>query len=355
MPAALTPRERVLRAIRHEEVDRVPTFFRAEPSIIQKLCNHFQVRDKICISAALDVDAVRPRVRYRPRAAPLEPGLDIDVFGVKSKTVRYASLVSEQVVGHVFSEASTIEEIEAYAWPGRDAVDLDASEHEAARARATGRAVYGGVWASLFTESREMMGEEDFLVSLIANPDLAERLVARLADAYLEMNEAYLDRCRHCLDVFYMGSDLGTQNSLFISREMFQRFFAPHFARIAAQAKRRGLPVMMHTCGAVGEIIPDLIACGVDVLDPVQVSAAGMDPASLARAFKGKIAFHGAISTQKTLPCKTPEAIRAEVFETIETLGPLGLIAAPDQNMTDETPLENIFAMYRAIREYRMP
>jgi uroporphyrinogen decarboxylase len=107
---------------------------------------------------------------------------------------------------------------------------------------------------------------------------------------------------------------------------------------------------MFHTCGAVSEIIPDLIECGIDVLDPVQASAAGMAPESLAARFRGRIAFHGGISTQTLLPHGTPGAVRAEVRRTIAALGPTGYICGPDQWMMADIPVENMMAMYEAVR-----
>ncbi len=155
---------------------------------------------------------------------------------------------------------------------------------------------------------------------------------------------------RRLLDVYYFGSDFGTQASMFLSPSSFRAIFAPSLARIAAQAKGYGLKVMFHTCGAVAPIIDDLIACGIDVLDPVQASAAGMSPATLAR-FKGRIAFHGGISTQTLLPYASPEEVYETTRETIAALGPLGYIVAPDQELIGDVPAANIDAMARAARE----
>jgi len=141
---------------------------------------------------------------------------------------------------------------------------------------------------------------------------------------------------------------------MFVSPAMFRRVFKPHLARLASQAKGFGLKVMFHTCGAISPIIPDLVECGIDVLDPVQVSARSMDPASLDARHKGTIAFHGGISTQTTLPFGTPEQVRQEVESTIATLGPLGYISGPDQHMIGDVPFENIVAMYEAICAYQL-
>jgi uroporphyrinogen decarboxylase len=263
--------------------------------------------------------------------------------------VQYGDISSYTVIEPVLAEAEDPDDVERIKWPGRDFVDIEASVNAAKEARETGLAVYGGAWASLFTNSRSIMGEENLLISLISNPELVTRLIERLTDFYIETNEVYFQACSRYIDVFYFGSDFGTQNSMFISKEMFNRFFKSSFKRLVEHAKGFGLKVMYHTCGAVTSIINDLIDCGIDILDPVQVSAAGMEPGLLAKDFKGRIVFHGGVSTQTTLPFGTPEEVQEEVARLINTLGPTGLIAAPDQDMIGDIPLENIEMMFRTI------
>ena len=199
-----------------------------------------------------------------------------------------------------------------------------------------------------------MIGEEKYLAALVDSLELIVGVVERITDCFLELNRAYLSHCGKYIDIYYLGSDFGIQDSMFISREMFREFFKPHLKRLVSQAKEFDLPVMYHTCGAVSEIIGDLIECGVDILDPVQVSAAGMDMENLAARFKNKIAFHGAVSTQTTLPFASVQEVRREVIRTIETLGPLRLIVAPDQELIGDVPTANIEAMFEAVREYRI-
>jgi uroporphyrinogen decarboxylase len=193
------------------------------------------------------------------------------------------------------------------------------------------------------------MGEAKFLLAMLDQPDLIAHTVGKMADGYLAINEALFSRAADLIDVFYFGSDFGTQRSLFLSADCFRRFFKPHMARLVQQAKGYGLKVMFHTCGAVSEIIPDLIEIGIDVLDPVQASARGMSPQELAPRFKGRIAFHGGISTQTTLPHATPEQVRGEVRAALTALGPTGYLCGPDQSMMGDTPVDNIVAMYEAI------
>jgi uroporphyrinogen decarboxylase len=105
-----------------------------------------------------------------------------------------------------------------------------------------------------------------------------------------------------------------------------------------------------HCCGAIYELVPDLIECGVEVLNPIQVRAEGMDPARLKREFGDRLAFHGAIDVQHTLPRGTTEDVRSEVRERVAQLGPNGYILCSSHGMQTDIPPENIVAMYDEVR-----
>jgi uroporphyrinogen decarboxylase len=317
MTSGLDSRSRVLRAVSHREVDRVPCFFTAEDDVWARVMAHFGLRDRVEVIRHFGGDTIQVTC-YRPTA---------DLSGVE-----------------------TIDDLVRVPWPGVEAVDIDGYANRARAARKTGLAVLGGAWASIFTHARRSMGEEKYLMAMLDQPELIARIVANEAESYLAINEAIFSRCSDCLDVCYFGSDLGAQRSLFISRDLIRRFFVPHLRRLTQQAKSYGLKVMYHTCGAIAEIVPDLIECGIDALDPVQVSAAGMDPAALARRFKGQIAFHGGVSTQTLLPFATPDQVRDKVKRTIANLGPSGYVCGPDQSMMADIPIDNMTAMYEAAR-----
>lgn len=316
----LSHRDRILRTIDHKDVDQVPRFFSGEPEMEAKVLAALALDDRFDLLRALDADTIQETL--------------------------YLELPDLSLV-------EAISDVERLLWPDRHSFDLPGYLGRLATARATGLAVLGGVWASVFTHPRRGMGESRFLTTMLDDPDFIEYIVQRAADSYYDVNEAIFSAGAADLDVFYFGSDFGMQQSLFVSRASFVKFFKPHLRRLAQQAKRYGLKVMFHTCGAVSEIIPDLIECGIDVLDPVQVSARQMEPAQLAAQFKGRIAFHGGISTQTVLPQGTVDEVKSVVRATIAALGPTGYIAGPDQEMMADIPVGNVLAMYEAIHDYR--
>jgi uroporphyrinogen decarboxylase len=321
MARELGHRERVLRAVEHREVDRAPCYFAAEEEVEERMMRSLGLAHPLDITRYLDADTVQVSIYQEvPDLAAVERPEDLDEL----------------------------------VWPSRETVDLERVGRELAEARASGLAVMGGAWATIFTGPRRQMGEAKFLMGMLDQPDLIDRLVKRLADGHLDINEAVFSRWAELIDVCYFGSDLGTQDSLFVSRDQIRRFFLPHIKRLAQHARGYGLKVMYHTCGAVSEIIPDLIECGVDILDPVQASARGMEPARLGELYGGRIAFHGGISTQTVLPQGSPDEVREVVRETIGALGPTGYIVGPDQWLMEDVPLENVEAMYEAAREFRV-
>jgi len=190
---------------------------------------------------------------------------------------------------------------------------------------------------------------DNFMLALAAHPDVAAAVIGHVADFFLAVDRGIFEACQGLIDLSYHGNDFGTQRGLLFSRAMFREFFAPPIKRLVDQARSFGLVAMFHSCGAVSEVIPDLISCGVDILDPVQVTADGMNLKDLQERFGASLCFHGGISAQRTLPLGTPAEVREHVRETLEITKPRrGYIFAPDQAITEDTPLDNIMAMYDA-------
>ena len=347
---SLTSPERIKRSLSGGDFDKIPCFFRAQEQLCLRLQSELKVRDSISIAKHFNTDAWQLPVYFKQSAYRQTEENDkfYDIFGNRFHIVRNKRDSCAMVDIPVLAPNGVPLPVDSIPWPDASALDIQKCIQTAAELRESGLAVFGGLWASLFTRARDILGEETFFVSLYDDPEYVHELVARITDYFLETNKQYLDHCGKYIDIYYFGSDFGTQRDLFISPEHFRVFFKPHMKRITQQAKGYGLPVMFHTCGNVTDIIDDLIECGIDVLDPVQVSADNMSPENLTR-FKGRIAFNGGISTQTTLPFGTPEDVRTEVTNLIKTLGPDKLIVAPDQEMIGDVPTENIAALYETV------
>jgi uroporphyrinogen decarboxylase len=201
-----------------------------------------------------------------------------------------------------------------------------------------------------------LRGMEKFMMDLALNPDLAQAIIARVEGFYLELDRRILEAVGDLTDIYFIADDVGVQDKLMISPRMFRQFVRPSLQRFIAQAKAHRQRVMYHTCGAVRPLIPDFIEMGVDILNPIQVSAKGMEPSGLKRDFGDALCFHGALDIQTVLSQGTPDQVRAEVVRLCRVLGQGGgFILTPTNNVMLETPLENILALYGAVQEADTP
>ena len=160
-----------------------------------------------------------------------------------------------------------------------------------------------------------------------------------------------LEKYTGAIDLIGCEDDYGTQNGLLMSRDMVERFFMPSLKRHLDLGRKYGAMGYHHCCGAVFDIIPSFIEAGVNVLNPIQTSAAGMDPVKLKREFGKDLAFHGGIDIQQTLRTGSPDSVREEVRSRIDTLGPDGYIVAPTHTLQPDIPPENLVAMYEQVWE----
>jgi uroporphyrinogen decarboxylase len=336
-------------AIDHREPDRLPLSYGAWREVSQGLCSqlgldpacewtHFQEFPETLMQR-LHVDIRTVRARYLgPGSRPLPDGNSVDMFGVIMSPDNYP-------VGHPLAHAATVEEVRAYPMPDPEAFDY---EHYAEQCeRFEEYAVCGGDWSPFWTISLEIMGTAEFLMAMRSMPEVAYALLERVADYYYETTRRMFEASRGKLDIFFMGDDYGTQVGTFVSVKDFRSFIAPHLGRLYRLAKSYGLKVMQHSCGSVRGFLPEMIALGMDILDPVQVRAAGMEMGGLKRDFGSQITFHGSMDTQHTLPHGSVEEVRQEVLDRLKVAAPGGgLILTGSQDYIRDIPLENILAIY---------
>jgi uroporphyrinogen decarboxylase len=193
-----------------------------------------------------------------------------------------------------------------------------------------------------------LRGMEQAMFDLAANPALAGQMLAEAAAFALRLAQAAC--ARFPLDWLWTGDDVAGQQSMMMSPDTWRELIRPHLARIFAVGKARGLPVAYHSCGAIRPIIPDLVAMGLDVLNPIQCGCPGMDPFELKREFGKHLTFMGGIDTQAMLPRSSVDGVRRATTKLVEgmTADGGGYILAASHTVPPETPLANIFAMYAA-------
>jgi uroporphyrinogen decarboxylase len=262
------------------------------------------------------------------------------------------------MTGHPLAGAESPADIEAYPWPD----PLDAHRYAAMREQAASLvddearvACFGNICTGLFEFGQRMRGFERFFMDLVDEEPVASALL----DKALELKLAYWGRVFETVgdlvDVVVDTDDYGTQRSLLISPGTWRSMIKPRlralndFIHARSRAK-----VFLHSCGAIRALIPDLIDAGVDILNPVQVSAEGMDPVALKREFGRDVTFWGGgIDTQRTLPRGTVEEVRSEVRERLDVLMPGGgFVFAAVHNIQADVPPGNVIAMLETVQRH---
>ncbi len=219
---------------------------------------------------------------------------------------------------------------------------------------ATDRAVIGLFGGNLLEIGQFLYRNDGFLMMLAAEPDRAHAFLERLTALHLRNLERFLGAVGEFIDVIAFGDDLGMQSGPQISPEMYREFFQPHHAAMWRRARELAdVTVMLHCCGGVRELLPDLIEAGLEAINPVQISARGMAAAGLKRDFGADIVlWGGGCDTQHILPEASPTEVAAHVREQVRALAPGGgFVFQQVHNIMADVPPENIAAMYGALRE----
>jgi uroporphyrinogen decarboxylase len=210
--------------------------------------------------------------------------------------------------------------------------------------------------ANLLEWGQYLCRMDQFLMDLLENPRKALALLDKLVEMHLANLEKVLASVDGYVQIIQMGDDLGTQQALEVSPRLYREVFKPRQRLIFETVKKRSnLRLFLHSCGAIADIIPDLIEVGVEAINPVQTSARGMDPARLKREFGRDITFWGGgCDTQRVLPLGTPAEVDAHVKERIEIFAPGGgFVFTQVHNIMPHVPPQNIAAMVEAVRRYR--
>lgn len=337
-------KERVLTTFNHREPDRVPLWYGASEVLTEKLIQKCGVSNEEELMQRLHIDFRRVKERY---IGP--PLVDKTFWGVQRSGLHYG-----QPMTHPLSGIETVEEVMDYAgWPSPDWFDY--SDLNKQCKQWSEYALIGGPWVVIFTDATELVGMDEFFIKMYTHPEVMKAIVQRVSDFYYEMTTRFFESVGDQLDIFFFGDDMGTQQSLLISLKHWREYCKPHIKRFLELGKQANLKTMFHSCGAIRELIPDLIELGLDALNPVQVAANGMDLATLKSEFGDKLTFHGCLDHQHVLPHGSEDDIRREVRRVIDIMSPNGgfCLAASHDLMMDDFPVGNVIAMYDEAFEYR--
>jgi uroporphyrinogen decarboxylase len=358
-------REQMMGAVRHTLCERVPYTYEAtaEGDALFKRHLGLGANDSVaahyrCNSFASPWHALGTGPRLPEREARYrtdDPNVRVDaIWGVRRELVETSSGARYfEIRRHPLADARTVADVEAYDWPTpADVVFPEPPPGFDPAAWKRDKIVMEMTWIGPFGIPWALRGMEQFMLDLYEQPALAEAIVAKVEEFNLGCMQIVLEKYRGLHDLVGSGDDYGTECSLFISKDMIDRFFMPSLKRHYDLARRYGVLGYHHCCGAIAEIVPSFIEAGVKVLNPIQTSAAGMDPEHLKRDFGRDLTFHGGLDIQFKLIQCTPAGIREEVRRLVDTLGPEGYIFAPCHTLQADTPPANFVAMYEEIERY---
>jgi len=348
----MNSRERILAAIDHQPLDRIPTDIWATGEVWEKLRAHFGAETDIF--AALHIDGlagVGPRY-IGPPVPPAPEGESLDFWGMRSRRVDYGTGTYYELFYNPLASAQTIDDLEQYRWPSADWFDYS-QLRESAQGLHERQAVQCGYMAPFYYHNL-LRGLETSLIDPLDDADFTHHLLNRLSDFFYEHHRRIFESADGLIDIAQVTDDLGSQTGPLISLEIWREFYKPHMQRFIDLCHGFGIKVFHHDDGAMRPFLPDLIELGIDVLNPIQWTCPGMELDGLKRDFGKEICFHGGIDNQSILPFGTPEEVRAEVRHNIDALANdgTGYILAPCHNLQAVSPVENIIAMYDEAWQY---
>jgi uroporphyrinogen decarboxylase len=382
-PTRLTPRERVRMALDHREPDRIPIDLGA--TIVSSITRSSYLPLKQHLGLPIEEikmldyvqqlpyvdEALMERfgVDFRMVQLPAATAPDLNIFvegdyfafidrwGSKLHMPREGGLYFDWVDFPI--KETSMAALDSYNWPRPDPQVLNVALGEQARElyehsdyALVGSAVIGG---GIFEQPARTMGLENFLMALVQEPAFADRLMEQILEIYIESCNNYLDEVGQYIDVFTYWDDVNTQDGWMIRPDLFRKMIKPKDRRLVEAIKKKtDAKIFFHGCGATFDLIPDLIEIGFDIINPVQVSARGMDTRRLKQTYGKDIVFWGGgVDTQQVLPFGKPEEVVEEVRRRIDDLAPGGgFVFAAVHNIQAYVPPENIVAAFDTALEY---
>jgi uroporphyrinogen decarboxylase len=373
---AMTSRERVMAALSHQRPDRVPLDLggtrnssmvvegyeclkahfgvRTDTKQIDRMMRIAEIEEQVLRPLGIDTRGVNPGPATAGLYAELGPRAYRDMWGVERvwpEGSYYYDLKASPLAGDV-----SVSEILRHPWPDPDDPGFTAGLRECVRwlRQNTECAIILNVSSAFVHVSQYLRGFEDWFCDFVVDAKRLEVLFDAVLDVTLQMTRNQLAAVGRDVDIVFCSDDLGTQSALQMSYEHYLKYIKPrHKKFFRAVHDLTPAKLIFHSCGSVAAIIEDLIEIGVDGLNPVQPSAAGMNPAELKRKYRGRMAFWGGTENQRILPRGSVREVQGMVEDLIDTLGEGGgFVFSSCHNIQPDVPLENVLAMFDCAAKY---
>ena len=354
----MNARENLLSLFRREGFDFVPPEFSLCPSLVARYVretgsdapyeDYFSLpwRNVQDIHLTAAADTVQFRAWYQK---PLAEDTEINAWGMGFERGS-AAAAHMRHMRHPLQGHEDLDTIRAYPFPRFARGATAAQREQVAAIHARGLAATGNMQCTIWETAWYLRSMEDLMMDMADDSPIATFLL----DIVLEQAVARAEAYAHAgVDILYLGDDVGTQRGPLMSLALYRQWIWPRLKTVidAAKAIRPDLLVAYHSCGAATAFIPDLIAAGIDILNPLQSEC--MDFREVVAAYGDRLSFHGCLGTQTVFPFGTPEEVRAATFACLDACGPKGgMLAAPTHLLEPEVPWENVLAYVQACADY---
>jgi uroporphyrinogen decarboxylase len=351
----MNSKERVLSAVNHKSSDRVPITFDASNEIYTALYKHLGLVTKEQLFDRLHVDTwmVIPGnfIYTKEEENKIEK---TTVWGHKTVVKEFPGGTYDEIYFNPLAGKDNISDLKNYNWPSPDIFDfshfkLEANLH-------ADRAIIGVfTWGPYFVASF-VRGLENLMMDFAIRKDYARYMINTLSEISSAALTRMLESHGEGIDIVYMADDYCSQDAPMFSPDDFKELIVPYLKRLVAITHRHNKKFLLHVCGAVRPLLPMIIDAGVDMLEPIQIRAAGMEPAGLKRDFGRDICFYGGVDLQQILCNGSPQQVSDEVKRLIDIMnGDGGFILGPGHTyIQPDTSLENIFSMYDTGYSYKV-
>ena len=335
----MSRKERVLHALRHQPVDRLPTQCNYTRAMGQSLARHFgiaieELPDRLG-NHLLRVDLTHSRPTNE------DGSIEFDWWGAgwDTRTEGY---------WHAFAPMKEDTTLDRYPWPDPERHDLLSTATNLIETRGADYFVAPNFGMALFERGWALRGFEALLMDMIEQPEWVEDLLDRITAIQLVLAHRFVAAG---VDGGYFGDDYGAQRAMLFSPRLWRRFIKPRLAKMFSVFLDAGLPVILHSDGDIRAILPDLVEIGLTTLNPVQPEV--LEHNWLQTEYGAKLSFYGGISTQGVLPAGNAEAVRSATLACARSLAPegTGLLLGPSHRMQSDIPVQNVEAMLRAFDE----
>ena len=350
----ITSKQRVLTAVNHKISAHVPITFDAEIEVYESLQQHLKVTSKEDLFDRLNVDTwmILPTNFIYP-LSDMDKEYKTSIWGYGTKLTRYTGGSYDELCYSPLADKNDFADIKNYPWPSQNTLGFSHYPNEIKTH--SDKAIIGVfTWGAYFIATF-VRGIENLMLDFAMNKKYAHYLIDTIAEKCYYFLDKMLDEYGDGIDIVYMADDYCSQFSPFFSPDDFEEFVVPYLTRFVERVHKANKKFLLHVCGAVRPLLPMIIDAGVDMLEPIQTRATGMEPKGLKKDFGKDMCFYGGMDLQQILNKGSKEQVKDEAKRLIDILGKDGgYIFGPGHTYIQvDAPLENIMAMYQTAFEYR--